>query len=67
MLDAIGAGKKSLIILPEVDPIVVKSCDNIPGVKTTVTCAINAYDILNCNTLVIAKEAVEKIEEVYAQ
>ena len=67
MLDAIGAGKKSLIILPEVDPVVVKSCDNIPGVKTTVTCAINAYDILNCNTLVIAKEAVEKIEEVYAQ
>jgi len=67
MLDAIGAGKKSLIILPEVDQLVVKSCDNIPGVKTTVTCAINAYDILNCNTLVIAKEAVEKIEEVYAQ
>ena len=67
MLDAIGAGKKSLIILPEVDALVVKSCDNIPGVKTTVTCALNAYDILNCNTVVIAKGAVEKIEEVYAQ
>ena len=67
MLDAIGAGKKSLIILPEVDAFVVKSCDNIPGVKTTVTCALNAYDILNCNTVVIAKGAVEKIEEVYAQ
>ena len=67
MLDAIGASKKSLIILPEVDALVVKSCDNIPGVKTTVTCALNAYDILNCNTVVIAKGAVEKIEEVYAQ
>ena len=67
MLGAIGAGKKSLIILPEVNPFVVKSCDNIPGVKTTVTCAINAYDILNCNTLVMSKAAVEKIAEVYAQ
>ena len=65
MLSAVGAGKKSLIVLPAVDPMVIKSCDNIPGVKTTVTCAINVYDILNCDSLVMAKEAVEKIEEVY--
>ena len=67
MLSAVGAGKKSLIVLPAVDEKVIKSCDNIPGVKTTVTCAINVYDILNCNSLVMAKEAVEKIEEVYAK
>lgn len=67
MLSAVGAGKKSLIVLPAVDPVVIKSCDNIPGVKTTVTCAINVYDILNCDSLVMAKEAVEKIEEVYAK
>lgn len=67
MLSAVGAGKKSLIVLPAVDPMVIKSCDNIPGVKTTVTCAINVYDILNCDSLVMAKEAVEKIEEVYAK
>ena len=47
MLSAVGAGKKSLIVLPAVDEKVIKSCDNIPGVKTTVTCAINVYDILN--------------------
>ncbi len=67
MLSAVGAGKKSLIVLPAVDSMVIKSCDNIPGVKTTVTCAINVYDILNCDSLVMAKEAVEKIEEVYAK
>ena len=67
MLSAVGAGKKSLIVLPAVDEKVIKSCDNFPGIETTVTCAINVYDILNCNSLVMAKEAVEKIEEVYAK
>ena len=67
MLAAIGAGKKSLIVLPEVDAKVVKSCANIPGVKTTVYNAVNTYDVLNCNTFVVSKAAVEKIQEVYAR
>ena len=67
MLSAIGAAKKTLIVLPEVDDCVIKSCANIEGVKTTQWNTINAYDILNCDTLVVAKEAVAKIEEVYAR
>ena len=67
MLDAIGAAKKSLIVLPEVDEFVIKSCANIEGVKTTQWNTINVYDILNCNTFVVDKEAVAKIEEVYAR
>ncbi|MBR2340081.1 MAG: 50S ribosomal protein L4 [Clostridia bacterium] len=67
MLDALKAEKKTLIVLPEVDCFVVKSCDNIPGVKTTVYNSINTYDILNCDTLIVSKAAVEKIEEVYAK
>ena len=67
MLSAIGAGKKALVVLPEADAMVVKSFANIPGVKTTVYNAINTYDILNCNTFVVAKDAVEKIQEVYAK
>ena len=67
MLAAVGAGKKSLVVLPEVDAKVVKSCANIPGVKTTVYNTVNTYDVLNCNTLVMAKSAVEKIQEVYAR
>ena len=67
MLSAIGAAKKSLIVLPAVDNFVIKSCANIEGVKTTQWNTINVYDILNCDTFVVAKEAVAKIEEVYAR
>ena len=67
MLTAIGAAKKSLVVLPEVNSFVIKSCANIEGVKTTQWNTINVYDILNCDTLVVAKEAVAKIEEVYAR
>ncbi len=67
MLKAVGADKKALVILPAVDQYVVKSCANIEGVQTTVYNSFSAYDVLNCNTLIVAKEAVEKIQEVYAK
>ena len=67
MLDAIGAAKKSLVVLSANDSFVIKSCANIEGVKTTQWNTINVYDILNCDTFVVAKEAVAKIEEVYAR
>ena len=66
MLSAIGAAKKTLVVLPEVDKMVVKSCGNIEGVNTSVYNTINVYDILNCDTLVVDAAAVKKIEEVYA-
>ncbi len=66
MLNAIGAEKKTLIVLPEVDSMVIMSAKNIPGVKTAQVNTINVYDILNADKLVIAKDAVRKIEEVYA-
>lgn len=66
MLTAVGAAKKALIVLPEVDEKVIKSCANIGGVKTALYNEINVYDILNCDTFIVAKAAIEKIEEVYA-
>lgn len=66
MLQAIEAGKKALIVLPEVDSKVIRSANNIPGVKTAQVNTINVYDILNADKLIIAKDAVSKIEEVYA-
>ena len=45
----------------------VKSFDNIEGVKTTQTNTINVYDVLNCQTLVVAEDAVKKLEEVYVK
>ena len=66
MLAAIGAGKKSLVVLEAPDAIVTKSLSNIPGVKVAYANTLNVYDILNCNTIVFAQAAVSKIEEVYA-
>ena len=66
MLSAIGADKKALVVLPEVDSKVIKSANNLPGVKTAQVNELNVYDILNADKLVIAKDAVSKIEEVYA-
>ena len=65
-LKKIGVEKKALIVLPEVDKKVIKSASNIPGVKTAQVNELNVYDILNAGKLVIAKDAVSKIEEVYA-
>ena len=67
MLDAVGAAKKTLVVLPEVNEFVIKSCANIEGVKTTQWNTINVYDILNCDTFIVDKAAVAKIEEVYAR
>ena len=67
MLSAVGAAKKTLVVLPEVNNFVIKSCANIEGVKTTQWNTINVYDILNCDTLIVAQDAVAKIEEVYAR
>ncbi len=67
MLSDIGAAKKTLVVLPEVDCKVIASLQNIEGVKVSQYNAINVYDILNCDSLVASKAAVEKIEEVYAK
>lgn len=67
MLSDVGAGKKSLVVLSEPDEKVCRSFSNIPGVKVSLTNTINVYDILNCDSLVIAQDAAKKIEEVYAK
>ena len=66
MLNALGADKKSLIVLPEVDKFVIKSSANIPGVVTTLYNTVNVYDVLNADKFIISKAAVEKLEEVFA-
>ena len=58
--------EKTLLVLPEVDKLVVKSCDNIPTAVTTLYSTLSVYDILNAEKLVMTREAVETLEEVYA-
>ena len=65
-LDKIGADGKTLVITEGVDVNVIKSARNIAGVQTTMATILNPYMILHNTKLVIAKEALDKIEEVYA-
>ena len=66
MLSKLGADKKALIVMPELAQKLIKSAANIPGVKTALVNTINVYDILNYDKFIVAKGALEKIEEVYA-
>lgn len=66
MLKAIGSEKKALIVLSTVDEKVIASARNIPGVKTAQVNTLNVYDILNADKFIVVKDAVAKIEEVYA-
>ena len=66
MLKALGADKKALIVMPEVDEKLIKSASNIPGVKTALVNTLNVYDILNYDKFIVVKDAVAKLEEVYA-
>lgn len=66
MLKALNVEGKALIVMPEIDKMVVKSANNIPGVKTTLVNTLNVYDILNYDKFIVVKDAVTKIEEVYA-
>ena len=66
VVNALETGKKVLFVLPEKNDIIYRSARNIEGVKTTLVGTLNVYDLLNCDTVVILKDAVSKIEEVYA-
>ena len=65
-LNAVKADGKSLVVTPSKDEIVVKSARNIPGVETSMANLINVYDILKAKYLVLDKEALTVIEEVFA-
>ncbi len=66
MLKNLNVNGKALIVLAENNEAVYKSARNIEGVKASFVGMLNVYDVLNCNTVIIAKSAAEKLEEVYA-
>ena len=66
MLSAIGAAKKSLVVLSENDPVTRKCFSNIEKVKTSLVNTLNVYDILNCDSFVVTSDAAKAITEVYA-
>jgi len=66
MLKNINAAKKALIVLPEKNDNIYLSARNIEGVETTFVNTLNVYSILKYDSMVVTKDAVAKIEEVYA-
>ena len=58
--------EKALVVLGEKDDVVIKSANNLPFVQTALPNTINVYDVLKAGTLILTKDAVAKIEEVYA-
>ena len=66
ILANLGITEKALIVLPENDKNVVLSARNIRGVETTFVGAINTYEVLKATKCIITKDAVAKLEEVYA-
>ena len=66
ILSNLNADKKALIVMDERNDAVIKSARNIPGIKTTSVNTLNVYDILKYDKFIITKDAVQKVEEVYA-
>jgi len=66
VLEALGADRKALIVMPEKNDMVIRSAGNIPGVKTALVNTLNVYDILNADKFIVIEGAVAQIEEVYA-
>ena len=66
VLENLKVDDKALVVLGEKDDVVIKSANNLPFVQTALPGTINVYDILKAGTLILTKDAVTKIEEVYA-
>jgi large subunit ribosomal protein L4 len=65
-LAAVKADGKAMVVTPDKDEVIVKSARNIPGVQVSMAKLINVYDMLKAQYLVIDKEALTVIEEVFA-
>ena len=65
VLEAVKADRKALIVTGEKNDNVVKSASNIPGTKVSFVGQMNVYEMVNATSLILTKDAVQKIEEVY--
>ena len=66
VLKALKIDGKALIVTKDVDEKVVRASSNIKGVITTISTSMNVYDIMNHDSLILTRSAVESIQEVFA-
>ena len=66
ILAALETGKKTLIVTKESDQVIYRSARNIPGVKVAYAGSLNTYEVLDCDTVLVTKDAIAAIEALYA-
>lgn len=66
VLKNVNSAKKTLVVTADNDTNIVKSVRNIEGANVCHVSTLNVYDILNCDSFIMTKDAVKKVEEVYA-
>jgi large subunit ribosomal protein L4 len=66
MLKALNADKRVLLVVPQEQKDVVRASKNLPKVKDAYVNTINVYDLLKADKIVVAKAAMQAIQEVYA-
>ncbi len=66
VLKSLGVEGKALLITDGVNQNVVRASGNIPGVSTTIATSLNTYDVLVHGKLIATKDAISRIQEVYA-
>ena len=68
VLDRLGlTDKRTLLVLGQADPNVVRSCRNLPNLGTTMAHQVNPYDLLNCDMLLLTREGLDRMKEVFAE
>jgi large subunit ribosomal protein L4 len=61
------AGKRTLLVLGQADENVIRSCRNIPALRTTLAHQLNPYDLLDCDAVVLTRDGLARVEEVFAR
>ena len=68
VLDKLGlTGKKALLVLDQPDENVVKSCRNLPNVRTTLAHLVHPYELLNCDVLLVTETGLARMKEVFVR
>jgi large subunit ribosomal protein L4 len=61
------ADKRTLLVIDKADANVVKSCRNIPNLHTTLANQIHAYDLMNCDMLLVTADGLDRMKEVFVR
>jgi len=67
-IDKLGlAGKRTLLVLDRADENVVKSCRNLPNLRTTLAHQVHPYDLLECDALLVTETGLARMKEVFVR